>query len=284
MHKSNIDGAVVLYNPDISVVDNIKSYIDGLRRVYVIDNSVESNLSVINGVNAIEKCVYIKNQTNLGIAQALNQAAKLAIANGAKWLLTMDQDSKFAPGDILQLTDFAIQQDDKLTGIVSPFHQTNVSVEPVTLVDVVLTTMTSGNIISLFAYQHINGFDERYFIDAVDWDYCLRLNMHGFKVLRLNTVHLAHHLGNATKHQSPLGNQITALNYNEIRRYYITRNKLMLIYNYWRRYPNFCYNIFLSMFRDLRHVLLYEKHKIIKLRFMLKAWLHFIIKKTGKLE
>jgi rhamnosyltransferase len=284
MQKNKIEGVVVLYQPDISVVGNIKSYIDGLEHLYIIDNSSETDLSIINGLSAISKCVYIKNQTNKGIANALNQGAKLAIANGADWLLTMDQDSKFEPGDILRLIEFAIQQDDEFIGIVSPFHQTNVSVKPATHDDVVLTTMTSGNLISLFAYRQINGFDERYFIDAVDWDYCLRLNMHNFKVLRLNTVHLSHGLGNATKHQSPAGYQITALNYNEIRRYYITRNKLMFIFKYWRHYPNFCYNVFLSMFRDLRHVLLYEKHKMIKLRFMLKGWLHFITKKTGKLQ
>ena len=184
----------------------------------------------------------------------------------------------------MKLIEYTIQLDDKITGLVSPFHKTKISIEPKTEVDEVLTTMTSGNLISLYAWKVIGGFDEDYFIDAVDWDYCLRLTGKNFKVLRLNTVHLNHNLGNATQHTSPTGKQITALNYNKIRRYYITRNKLMIIAKYWKEYPNFSKGVIKGLFRDLRHIVFYETQKLTKLRSMFKGIMDFILKRAGKLQ
>jgi rhamnosyltransferase len=279
----NVCGVTVLYNADNTVIANIGSYIHELEQLFVVDNSETVDESLVNKLKALPNCAYISNNGNQGIANALNVGAKRASEAGATWLLTMDQDSKFEAGEFLKLIEYTTNLDDKTTGLVSPFHKTKISVEPKTEVDEVLTTMTSGNLISLYAWKAIGGFDEDYFIDAVDWDYCLRLTSNKFKVLRLNTVHLNHNLGNASQHTSPTGKQITALNYNKIRRYYITRNKLIIIAKYWRSYPAFSKGVIKSLFRDLRHVLLYESDKTIKLKYLLKGYMHFVTSKKGKL-
>ena len=280
----NVHGVTVLYNADDTVIANIQSYIQELDQLYVVDNSELVNPLLINKLKAFSNCTYINNNGNKGIANALNVGAKLAIDAGAAWLLTMDQDSRFEEGQFLKLIEYTTNLNDKITGLVSPFHKTKISVELKTATDEVLTTMTSGNLISLYAWKAIGGFDEDYFIDAVDWDYCLRLTSGSFKVIRLNTVHLEHNLGNATKHTSPTGKQITALNYNKIRRYYITRNKLMIIAKYWKSYPKFSRGVAKSLFRDLRHILLYESDKKVKLNYMFKGTLQFITGKKGKLR
>jgi rhamnosyltransferase len=279
----NVCGVTVLYNADNTVIDNIESYIYELDQLFVVDNSEPVDKSLVDNLKALPNCTYISNNGNQGIANALNVGAKLATEAGATWLLTMDQDSKFEPRQFSQLIEYTTKLDDKITGLVSPFHKTKIAIEPKTEIDEVLTTMTSGNLISLYAWKAIGGFDEDYFIDAVDWDYCLRLTSGNFKVLRLNTVHLEHNLGNATQHTSPTGKQITALNYNKIRRYYITRNKLIIIAKYWKSYPGFSKGVFKSLFRDLRHILLYESDKMVKLKYLLIGASHFIIGKKGKL-
>ncbi|MHB8209517.1 glycosyltransferase family protein, partial [Mucilaginibacter sp.] len=200
----------------------------------------------------------------------------------ATWLLTMDQDSKFEVGEFSRLIQYTINLDDKTTGLVSPFHKTKISVEPKTEIDEVLTTMTSGNLISLYAWKAIGGFDEDYFIDAVDWDYCMRLTSNNFKVIRLNTVHLNHNLGNVTRHTAFSRKDVMVLNYNSIRRYYITRNKLMIIAKYRKLYPGFSKGVFKSLFRDLRHIVLYEKGKLKKLGAMAAGLSDFVIGKKGK--
>jgi len=280
----NVCGVTVLYNADNTVIANIESYIHDLDQLYVVDNSEPVDESLIDKLKALPNCIYISNNGNKGIANALNVGAKRAAEAGAIWLLTMDQDSKFEPGQFLKLIEYTTNLDDKTTGLASPFHKTKISVEPQTEVDEVLTTMTSGNLISLYAWNAIGRFDEDYFIDAVDWDYCLRLTSDNFKVIRLNTVHLNHNLGNVTRHTAFSRKYVMVLNYNSTRRYYITRNKLMIIAKYRKSYPAFSKGVVESLSRDLRHILLYENQKISKLKSMLKGVIDFLLKRTGKVR
>lgn len=281
-YENKIEGVVVLYHPDNSVIDNIKTYINELGCLYVIDNSEITDGSIIEQLRLLPKVKYINNNGNKGIANALNVGANLATEAGAAWLLTMDQDSRFEPGEFLKLIEYTTNCNDKTTGLVSPFHKTKISVEPQTETDEVLTAMTSGNLISLHAWKAIGGFDEDYFIDAVDWDYCMRLNSNNFKVIRLNTVHLNHNLGNVTRHTAFSRKDVMVLNYNSIRRYYITRNKLMIVARYRKLYPGFSKGVFKSLFRDLRHILLYENGKLKKLGSMAAGITDFITGKKGK--
>jgi rhamnosyltransferase len=283
VQMKNVCGVTVLYNADNTVIANIESYIQNLDKLYVVDNSETVDEALINTLKTLTNCIYINNHGNKGIANALNVGAKLAIENGATWLLTMDQDSRFEPGEFMKLIDYTKTRDDKTTGLISPFHKTKISVDPKTEIDEVLTTMTSGNLISLYAWNTIGGFDEDYFIDAVDWDYCLRLTSNNFKVIRLNTVHLNHNLGNVTKHTAFSRKDVMVLNYNSTRRYYITRNKLMIIARYRKLYPAFSKGVFKSLFRDVRHILLYESDKMVKFKYLLKGVSHFITGKKGKL-
>jgi rhamnosyltransferase len=280
----NVCGVTVLYNADDTIIANIGSYIEDLGQLYVVDNSETVNTAQKVALEKLPNCIYINNQGNKGIANALNVGAKLAMDDGATWLLTMDQDSRFEPGEFLKLIEYTTRLDDKTTGLVSPFHKTKISVEPKTETDEVLTTMTSGNLISLYAWDTIGGFDEDYFIDAVDWDYCMRLTSAKFKVIRLNTVHLNHNLGNVTKHTAFSRKDVMVLNYNSTRRYYITRNKLMIIAKYHKLYPGFSKGVFKSLFRDLRHIILYEKHKLKKLAAMAAGLTDFVTGKKGKKE
>ena len=94
----NICGVVVLYNPDNSILDNIQSYISCIDKLYVIDNSDDINCEIAEAIQNIHKCIYISNNGNHGIAQALNVGVNKAIANRSDWVLTMDQDSRFEKG------------------------------------------------------------------------------------------------------------------------------------------------------------------------------------------
>jgi len=282
VQMKKVCGVTVLYNADDTVIANIESYIQELNQLYVVDNSEPINDLLVAALEKFVNCIYINNNGNKGIANALNVGAQFATRAGATWLLTMDQDSRFEQGEFHKLLKYSINCDEKVIGLVSPFHTTKISVEPKNEIDEVLTTMTSGNLINLFAWQAIGGFDEDYFIDAVDWDYCMRLNSNNFKVIRLNTVHLNHNLGDVTTHTAFSRKDVMVLNYNATRRYYITRNKLMFIAKYRKLYPGFSKGVFKSLFRDLRHIILYEKKKPQKLSAMVKGVVDFISSKKGK--
>ena len=87
-----ICGVVVWYNPSKEEVSNIKTYLEYVDRVIVVDNSICDNGDLLKGMNQIE---YIANNENLGIAKALNIGCCKSIEYGYNYALTMDQDSRF---------------------------------------------------------------------------------------------------------------------------------------------------------------------------------------------
>ena len=90
-----IAGTVVWYNPDSENSKNIKTYIDYVEKLYIIDNSKKDNKKLSEELNN-KKIEYIYNNgKNLGISRALNLACEKAEEKGFSWMLTMDQDSSF---------------------------------------------------------------------------------------------------------------------------------------------------------------------------------------------
>tara|TARA_R110001606_G_scaffold397485_2_gene574025 strand:- start:1423 stop:2280 length:858 start_codon:yes stop_codon:yes gene_type:complete len=285
MHKP--DGVVVLYNPDESVWSNIASYIDYVGFLYVVDNSEQKNLLLIDQINSHPSVVYIDNKSNLGIASALNRGAKEAINHSASWLLTMDQDSRFDKTSLQTLVDFAYSlPEDHKVGVLSPVHKT-VNVDVPIIKDDILTVevnsvMTSGNLIYLKAFQSVGGFLEKYFIDCVDHEYCLRLKVNGFRVILHNESILEHNLGDIES-RSFLGREIYYTNHSAIRRYYITRNRLDVIFRYGKAFPYFSSNEVKKIFFEWLKILLFEENKLTKTFFILKGCKDFFIRRFGKL-
>ena len=266
---------VVLYNPDASVEAAIASYIDEVDIVYAVDNSAANQKDRFEN----EKIVYLPCGENKGIAYALNLGAKMAIADGYGWLLTMDQDSFFEDYGLEKMKNFICESknakneyDAKSIGIVSPFHDTAISEgERFEGVDSPAVVMTSGNIINLDAYKTVGGFKDWMFIDAVDFDFCLNLRCGGYQILRLGGAVLKHKLGNAVFKR--IGSKkIISLNHSPVRRYYIVRNRHYLYDMYHKSYPEFCKAERKMTLKEAVKIVLCEKQKSKKLWAMFKGY------------
>ena len=282
-----LDGLVVLYNPDDTVWLNIQSYLTYVDLLYVVDNSEQKNLTLIEKIQGSKNAVYINNEANLGIASALNRGAKEALLHGAAWLLTMDQDSCFDGTSLQTLVAFAHSlPKDHQVGVLSPVHKTvNASLPMVKdnmLTVEVDSVMTSGNLINLMAFESVGGFLDKYFIDCVDHEYCLRLKKSGFKIILHQGTFLEHNLGDI-KQTSFLGKKIYYTNHSPIRRYYITRNRLDVIFRYGKAFPYFSSNEVKKFFSEWLKILLFEKNKLTKTFFILKGCKDFVIRRFGKL-
>ena len=271
-----LHGVVVLYNPDDSILENILSYISELDMLYIIDNSEIKNDILVNKLYKINKCKYIDNKGNQGIAHALNIGAKLAIENEADWLLTMDQDSKFEKNDL----NILIQKIDKKMGIISPLHAKNeLNIDS----NKYIITMTSGNLLNLKIYQRVGFFEEKLFIDSVDTEYCLRLYQYGHDIKRVSSVILNHNLGEIKVYKF-FNKKITSTNHNYIRRYYIMRNRLYIWNKYKKILPFFIKNDKKQFIREIEKIILFEEQKLLKLFYTFKGYIDYKKNKFGKLE
>lgn len=271
---------IVLYNPEVSVLDNISSYIDSVDKFYIVDNSEEKNILLIDTLKEYSNTYYLDNNGNQGIAHALNVGCNKAIDDGYDWILTMDQDSFVFEGMIETLLEYRADN----VAIVSPFHadkyfpfhKTDMPIQEI------LSVATSGNLLNLKIFEKIGIFEEKLFIDYVDTEYCLRANIAGYKVLLVSNAILKHKLGEISQHIF-LGKKFYTSNHNYIRRYYNARNRFY-VYDKYSVYDDYIREDKKTFLKEIVKIILFEKDKIKKVYYILLGLWDSRHQKFGKLN
>ncbi len=252
-------GVVVWYNPTDNDKKNIYSYLPGLDKLYIIDNSDEENSFKLD-----KKIEYIFNGENKGIAKALNIAAKKSLDNGYEWLLTMDQDTVFEFEKLEELKKYIDKKEEKIA-IICPWLDTKLKIKKSKQkIDYPLDVMTSGNLLNLNVYRKIGGFLDDFFIDGVDMEYCLRLKKYGYKIKRINIISIKHNLGNIF-YKKFFKKNFLCMNHNYVRYYYRVRNYHYIYDLYYKNEPEYC-NSILKFRAMIWCIIFYEKDKYRKLR------------------
>lgn len=281
MDNKRIPATVIWYNPDNENIKNIRTYIDYVEKLYIIDNSKENNKKLADSLNSL-KMEYVCNNGNLGIAKALNLACEKAASEDFEWILTMDQDSSFDSDSINAYFRAFEKMTKNNVGIISPRHILKNDIDKFSDVKEsaeVDHVMTSGNLLNLKIWQEIGRFDENLFIDEVDSEICFRIIENGYKVIQLNKIRMFHELGNLEK-KNFFTRKISVLNHNHIRKYYIMRNKFYMLKKYKKYRSRYIYYILNDFFK----VIFYEKDKLRKLKYMFKGITDFMKNKMGELD
>jgi len=279
-----IASVIILYNPVMEVINNILSYQKKLARLYIIDNTQNPDQLITDRIKKFKSNKYFPNYKNNGISQALNCAARYAMNDGFNWLLTMDQDSSFPPGELKKyLSLVKIIPDLKNTAIIAPNNDFNCKFKTEKSPDFIERdiVLTSGSLLNLSLFNAVGGFDEKLFIDEVDHDYCLRARLRGYKIIEIKNVVLNHHHGIPQKILRK-GKEIDILTHSPLRMYYITRNNLYLWKKYYKSFPYVIKNRIKCYLRMLVNIALYEDKKIEKMYYIFKGIAHFIIGRYGK--
>ncbi|MBC2704934.1 glycosyltransferase family 2 protein [Desulfobacula sp.] len=268
----SIPGTVILYNPELFVIDNIMSYIDCLDVLYVVDNSDRPDLSFISAIKKISKVCYISLGGNHGIAEALNTSVSLALDHGYDWLLTMDQDSRFEENIIPKLFHCLNYYDKDMVGMIcARYTRKNRYVEVYgKQYNEILVSITSGSLINLTVFRKHGPFMEKLFIDHVDHEYCLRLRRHGYKIIQVKNAFIRHMLGDSKGYLV-----CRSSNHVPFRRYFMTRNRFYVANMYKNDRPRFFWTEMLRFTGELVKILLFEKEKYKKLRNIAMGYLDY---------
>lgn len=271
---------IILYNPDQNVINNISSYIYDLDKLYIIDNSDEKDIILVNKLKEYLNICYIDNHGNKGIAYALNVGCTAAIKNGYKWVLTFDQDSLVSLGMIEELLKYKANN----VAIISPFHADKYFPfnKTDTMIQEVLSVATSGNLLNLEIFEKIGRFEEKLFIDYVDIEYCLRANTSGYKILLVNNAILKHKLGEISQHEF-LGKKFYTSNHNYLRRYYNARNRVY-VYRKYSFYHDYIKEDKKTFLKEVVKIVLFEKDKVKKVYYILLGLWDSMHQKFGKLN
>jgi len=278
-----ISGVVILYHPDVEeVLHNIRSYIEYVGTLYVFANS-NCNTDVVEKIKTISpKISFIQNSENEGIAKPLNKALDLS-ANEAAWLLTMDQDSYFEPGQAAAYFNSFKQLffDRSDIALVCPNH---LSKERREIMDddykEIISAITSGSLISTKICKEVNGFEEKLFIDYVDFEYCYRCIIREYKVIQFNNIYLEHSIG--TQKQAGYFYVIKKSGrslHSPFRVYYMVRNFLYVSANFKKHLPEEIKKRRNELFVILKNNLFFSGRFFKVLTAIMKGWWHFKLKR-----
>jgi rhamnosyltransferase len=228
----------------------------------------------------------IRNPVNAGIARALNQGAQAAMDSDADWLLTLDQDA--APGpEIVRIAGHACD--------AYPWQSRIAVIGSASRADLARSSgpasrgrpwietsaaITAGSFISLAGLRAIGGFRDDLFVDYVDIEFCLRARASGYRVLASRAPTMTHRIGQPTVRS--IGRRaVTPTNHSAVRRYYITRNRLLVWRRYCRTDSRFVAQDILASQRELLKVLLFEENRKSKVRAMLAGIMDGLRGSTG---
>lgn len=278
-----VAGVVVLYNPEHEKVKkNINSYLSNLDMLLIVDNSKNFNKDISSFYANNKKVHYKFLGGNMGIAHALNLGIHFAKEFNQQWLLTMDQDSKFYPGDFMEFLTIVKNKMFEFpdAAIFTPRHGVPYIEKGLGIVKVPYA-MTSGNLIRVNLLNDIGTFDNDLFIDSVDHEFCFRLGKLGFGVYRVNDIELEHNLGEIETKRF-LGRNLHVTHHNYVRRYYITRNSLYVSKKYANSKVGFIKTSIIQLLWASITILLYENDKRLKFKSIIMGLFDFRRLKMGK--
>lgn len=267
---ANIAAGIVLYNPDVvRLRENIEAIYSQIELLILIDNGSD-NISFIEAKYKNFNNIYIiKNEKNLGIAKGLNQIIDFCESKGFNWVLTLDQDS-VCPSNLIeeyrkymQLPNVAI-----ISPTIADRNKDKEETKHICDYEIINKCITSASLTNIEICKKVGCFDEKMFIDLVDFEYCKRLLLNGYKIIRVNSVVLLHEIGHITQRRF-LFWHVDVKNHSAFRKYYMARNIL-----YCAKKQESYFSVAIAYLRVLKIfllTLLYEKNKIKKCKLMIKG-------------
>ncbi len=283
--------SIITYNPKKELLGKaVSAVINQVDKLVIVDNCSDNgfNFSDISDHISEEqnsKTVFISNDRNTGIAEALNIAVGVCNKDCCEWLLTLDQDS-VVPADLID-SYLKYMDLDNIGQLCCGFvdnNQTDLEVEKMSPLTIpvfgekkddcykVYACITSGSLLNVPACLKAGGFNNDLFIDYVDYDISLKLYNKGFSNYYIPSVKMHHEFGNAHIKRF-LWLRYTDYRFSPSRVYYKARNAVYMK----RKYPEFKALFTKSLIYDLMCIVL---------GFRIKCLGQFIkgLKDSGKLK
>ncbi|MDP9094088.1 MAG: glycosyltransferase family 2 protein [Actinomycetota bacterium] len=217
-------------------LDALRPQVDA---VVVVDNHSPQSAPARRDV------VYLRQQSNVGLASAQNIGIEWARQGGHSHVLVMDQDSVPAPDMVQHLVQaWSRLSSTRKVGAVGPrFHDPREDRDapfvrvafpmsrklwcaagtPIVACDFLIS---SGALIALDVLDDVGDMDGRLFIDNVDMEWSFRARSRGYGLYGVCAATMEHHLGD--DRHAVLGGRFHVVRHGPARLYYMMRNRVVL--------------------------------------------------------
>lgn len=277
MRKLRFAAGITYFYPDKKCLQRLDQYLDVFDAVYIYDNT-DAFLPYAKTLKKNKRIHYITHHTNDGLPKAFNEIMKQCDET-FDYLCILDQDSDFSCDNIVKIEAFISKMDSDEIGIIAPkimyYHDHSKNNKPDAVQDYVATewVIASGSFVRLKTVKNKKiHFDEAYFIDRFDVDFCKQLDRLGKKVLVFNHAVLFQNLGYCgSNHHSQ---------HASFRHYYIFRNRLYYNHKFYT-WPVSIIRTVLQSTKHLFYIMAYENSSFTKIKYCFRGMKDYFMDKMG---
>ena len=235
MNSQDGRAVVVSYNGLQKTRQSVKALRRQVGHIHIVDNGSDAeSLGVLGSLEREPDITVERLGENRGVGYALNLGVQRARQRGCAWLLTMDQDS-VVDGSFIAAYQAALQEVPELVCLAPRI--TTRSRKKDAAGGEITYAITSGNLVCVSVFDQIGLYDEGFFIDCIDFDFCLRLRRAGYAVHRVPAAMMQHQLGDSVDLPKAF-REYYAL-HSPVRRYYMYRNYMYMAERYLFKFPGF---------------------------------------------
>lgn len=291
--KSNTCCVVVTHHPDKAFSSRVQAIAGQVDALVMVDNgSDDEEVLALVALTASPNVHLIRNQDNLGVAAALNQGMKWADERGYRWLLALDQDSLVCEYMVEELIRVyrSCSTERRVAVIGSNFMDRDVGQPLISTPDAgpgewidAKAVITAGSLISIEAAERIGPFRDEFFIDQVDFEYCLRARAKQLSVV-ISSRPLMEHGISVPRECRLLGKRFFAPNTPPERHYYATRNQLALVREYAFREPAWVFASVRARLKEVLLMLFCERDRFAKALMIARGCADAVLTRMGRLE
>lgn len=184
----NVAVGIITYNPGSSVLQRLKETISSGYKVFLFDNSPDKSLIrdfAYSDLPGASQITYLTCGKNVGLGYGLAAICAHAYYSAFPTLLFFDQDTVYSDKTLAYISDY-YEANRNLADSYSAvtFNSKNIDgprPQGSAVTDVRLA-INSGSLYFLKNLKKMNWHSTRYFVDCVDYEFCMSSNRYHFKI------------------------------------------------------------------------------------------------------
>ncbi len=173
----------VLYHPDKNALLNIKKAMEYGFIPIVFINAINDKVSL--ELHSMGVCI-LGDNTNQGLGVAFRQAENYLKSQGINYFVYFDQDtvvSKIAWSNIKET--YKMLYNNYSVGVLFYGSKSRADTE--------LLVINSGCVFNMNILDQIGFHDDSFFVECVDYEFCLRLNIYNFRIICVKELGIDHY-------------------------------------------------------------------------------------------